>query len=181
MGLNTKQKILNSAERIALRDGVAHLTLDAVAAEAGLSKGGVLYYFGTKESLVMGMVDRLIDETEREMARLAESDPEPRGRALRSYLGVTFPEDGSPSARVNQVAAVLLTAILTNPELLEPVRVRFRSMLDRLLCDGLDANLVHVIRLAADGLWVTEMLRFAGPDREARQAVIQHLYDMTRK
>ncbi len=181
VGLNTKEKILNSAERIALRDGVAHLTIDAVAAEAGLSKGGVLYHFGTKEALVGGMVDRLIDDSEREMARLAENDPERHGRALRSYLGATFPEHGSPSAHINQVAAVLLTAILTNPELLDPLRSRARSMLDRLAGDGLAAPVVHLVRLAADGLWVTEMFGFPGPDQAAREAMIQQLYDMTRK
>jgi AcrR family transcriptional regulator len=178
---NTKNKILNAAEFVALRDGVAHLTLDAVAAEAGLSKGGVLYNYPGKEALVRGMVERLIAQTEHEVARLAELDPEPYGRMLRAYLSVTFPEDGTRPARVNQVAAVLLSAILTNSDLLEPARVHFQGMQQRLMADGLDERTVHIVRLAADGLWLSEILGMPGPEGAAREAVVHRLQEMTRK
>ena len=177
----TRSKILNAAESVALRDGVAHLTLDAVAAEAGLSKGGVLYNYPSKDALVRGMVDRLIEQTEAEVARLAESDQEPRGRMLRSYLRVTFPEDGTGPARVNQVAAVLLSAILTNPNLLEPARRHYAGMQARLLQEGLDERTVHIVRLAADGLWLSEMLHMPAPEAETRRAVIERLFEMTRR
>ena len=178
---NTKNRILNSAERVALRDGVAHLTLDAVAEEAGLSKGGVLYNFSTKEDLIRGMVDRLIEQTETEINRLKEADPEPKGRLLRAYLGVTFPENGTIPARVNQVAAVLLSAILTNPDLLEPARRHFHNTQKALLRDGLDEHVIHIVRLAADGLWMSDMLGMPGPAPAARRGMIAQLYEMTRK
>ena len=41
-GSATKGRIIDAAEEGVLRDGVAHLTLEAAAAKAGLSKGGVL-------------------------------------------------------------------------------------------------------------------------------------------
>ena len=178
---DSENKILNAAESVALRDGVAHLTLDAVAAEAGLSKGGMLYHFPSKDALVRGMVDRLIAQTEIEVARLAELDPEPRGRWLRSYLRVTFPEDGSLPAHVNQVSAVLLSAILTNPHLLEPVAKHFSGMQERLLAEGVTEDVVHIVRLAADGLWLSEMLQMPGPEGPARRAVIEKLFEMTRR
>ena len=174
-------KILNAAESVALRDGVSHLTLDAVAAAAGLSKGGVLYNFPSKDALVRGMIDRMIAQTEEEIGRLAEKDLKPHGRLLRAYLGVTFPEHGSRSARINRLAAVLLTAILTDPDLLDPVRTHFGDMQKRLLKDGLDRNTVFMIRLAADGLWLSDMLRMPGPKGAVRQSLIEHLYALTRK
>jgi len=48
----TQQSIIAAARRIVQRDGVAHLTIEAVAREAGFSKGGVLYHFPTKDSLI---------------------------------------------------------------------------------------------------------------------------------
>jgi AcrR family transcriptional regulator len=157
------------------------LTLDAVAAEAGLSKGGVLYNFPTKDELVGGMVERLIGQTEAEIRRLMDADPEPKGRMLRAYLGVTFPKGGTEPARVNQVAAVLLSAILTNPNLLEPARRHFHAVQERLREDGLDQHLAHIVRLAADGLWMSDMLGMPGPEPAARQSMIAQLYEMTRK
>lgn len=181
MSAKSVNNILNSAERIALRDGVAHLTLDAVAAEAGLSKGGVLYNFPTKDDLIRGMVTRLIEQTEVGIGRLVDADPEPTGRTLRAYLAVSFPEHGTESAHVNQVAAVLLSAILTNADLLEPVRRHFDKMQERLLGDGLTEDVVHIVRLATDGLWLTDLLRMPGPQPAARQCVIRRLYELTRK
>jgi AcrR family transcriptional regulator len=178
---DTKSKLLNAAESVALRDGVAHLTLDAVAAEAKFSKGGVLYHFPTKDALIRGMVERLIEQTDKELNRLAGEDPEPTGRLLRSYLRVTFPEAGTSPARANQVAAVLLSAILTNPHLLDPVSKHFADFQRRLVSEGLDERVVHIVRLAADGLWLSEMLRFPGPEGDARQALIDRLFELTRK
>lgn len=181
MVCDTRNKILDAAERVALRDGGGHITLGAVAVEAGLSKGGVLYHYPGKDALVRGMVERLIEQNDAGMERLAAADPEPRGRALRSYLGVAFPEHGAGSAKINQVAAVLLTAVLTNPELLDPVRRHSRRTMKRLLADGLPAPLVHMLRLAAEGLWMADTLGLPGPEGEARRATIHELYAFTRR
>jgi len=177
----TRNKILDAAECVALRDGVAHLTLDAVAAEAGLSKGGVLYNFATKEALIQGMVNRLIEQVDSQMARLVEHDPVERGRLVRAYLGVSFPEKGTASTRVNQIAAVLLSAVMTDPKLLEPVRKHSAEMQRRLAADGVDEKVVHTIRHAADGMWLADMLNMPGPKPGARRRFIQHLYSLTRE
>ena len=49
------------------RDGAQKLTLDAVAAESGVSKGGVLYHFATKRALVDGLLERWLDDFDRRL------------------------------------------------------------------------------------------------------------------
>ena len=82
-GEDTKRRIIDAAEEVVLRDGVARLTLDAAAAEAGLSKGGVLYHFPTRDALVAGMVGKIIEEFDRDieanMERRRRSGPIPPG------------------------------------------------------------------------------------------------------
>ncbi|WP_415841676.1 TetR/AcrR family transcriptional regulator, partial [Paenibacillus macerans] len=51
-----RNAILQAAAKVARESGVEHLTLDAVAQEAGVSKGGLLYHFPNKEELISGMV-----------------------------------------------------------------------------------------------------------------------------
>lgn len=177
---NSKTKILDCAERIVVRDGVARLTMDAVAAEAGLSKGGVLYNFPSKDDLIRALLFRLMEEFEAEMARLVKADPEPRGRLLRAYLTASFPPDEAACQHNNQVAGSLLAAILTNRALLAPLQKRFRETQQRLLEDGLDPAHVHLVWLAADGLWMGDLLGTPGPDAQARREVIQHLFEFTR-
>ena len=46
--------ILDAAQRVAGREGAGNLTLDKVACECGLSKGGLLYNFPNKEALLAG-------------------------------------------------------------------------------------------------------------------------------
>src|SRR2546425_8416476 len=51
-------KLLDAAEAVVVRQGISNLTLDAVAAEAGMSKGGLLHHFRTKDRLVEALVVR---------------------------------------------------------------------------------------------------------------------------
>ncbi len=47
------QQLLESAAMIAGRDGIASLSLNAVAREAGVSKGGLLHHFPNKQALIL--------------------------------------------------------------------------------------------------------------------------------
>ena len=83
---NTRERILFGAEEVVLRDGVAHLTLEAAASEAGISKGGVLYHFPTRAALVAAMVQRLSSVFDADLERAggprisAEPSPRPTSR-----------------------------------------------------------------------------------------------------
>ncbi|WP_439574408.1 TetR/AcrR family transcriptional regulator [Phreatobacter sp.] len=52
----SREDILAAARTVLLRDGIAAVTLDAVAREAGMSKTGLYYYFASKEVLVFELV-----------------------------------------------------------------------------------------------------------------------------
>ena len=51
----TKDRLLDAASTVVHRDGAQALTLDAVAAEAEVSKGGLLYHFASKRDLIDGL------------------------------------------------------------------------------------------------------------------------------
>src|SRR5580698_1324857 len=88
-GADTKRRIIDAAEEVVLRDGVARLTLDAAAAEAGLSKGGVLYHFPSRDALVAGMVGKIIEEFDADIEYLREADGGP-GSFTRAYIQATM-------------------------------------------------------------------------------------------
>ncbi len=48
----TRRSILQAAEAVLLREGLDALTLDAIAAELGLTKQGLYYHFPSKEALL---------------------------------------------------------------------------------------------------------------------------------
>ena len=51
---------MKTTEEIVMRGGVANLTFDKVAAASGLSKGGILYHFSSKNELVKEMVEPFV-------------------------------------------------------------------------------------------------------------------------
>ena len=55
----TKERLLDAFESLLDEFGTAGATLDAVAAKAGVSKGGLLYHFGSKAALIKGSLERL--------------------------------------------------------------------------------------------------------------------------
>ncbi|GEP02575.1 TetR/AcrR family transcriptional regulator [Methylobacterium oxalidis] len=58
---NRAEIILDAAEALLRRSGSRTLTIDAVAAEAGLSKGGVLHHYASKDALVTALAARKVE------------------------------------------------------------------------------------------------------------------------
>ena len=52
---NKKSNILTAASEIVGEEEWVKFTLDAVAQRAGVSKGGLLYHYPSKEALIKGM------------------------------------------------------------------------------------------------------------------------------
>ncbi|BAZ22193.1 transcriptional regulator [Kalymmatonema gypsitolerans NIES-4073] len=75
----TREALLRAASQVVINKGVEALTLDAVAQQAGVSKGGLLYHFPNKDALMGGMVEQLIQDFEREAEVLSSRE---RGRSI---------------------------------------------------------------------------------------------------
>jgi TetR/AcrR family transcriptional regulator, transcriptional repressor of bet genes len=58
-----REQILTAAFRVACGAGIAKLTVRAVAAEAQISHGLVLFHFGSRDRLVHGLLDWVIEGT----------------------------------------------------------------------------------------------------------------------
>ena len=173
----SRDAILNAAERLVREAAVQHLTLDAVAAAAGRSKGGVLYHFAGKEALIQGMLDRVLARYDDAITDRAATDPAP-GAAARAYAAVSTPGE-SDWAPTDHLCAALVAALVHDPALLAPLRAQYDSWQARLEADAPDPVAATVVRLAADGLWLTELLGLHRLDPAMRQRVRDRLTAMT--
>jgi AcrR family transcriptional regulator len=175
-----RERILDAAETRLLEGGPAGLVLDAIAAEAGVSKGGLLYHFASKEVLVAGLLERMLDHLDRELERLVGADPEPVGAWTRAYLASTVTPDGQPADNSAQLMAGILATLGRDSSHLEKLRSRFARWHARLETDGIDRTTATLVRLAADGLWLTALLGLPGLELEAGRDAIRALRDLTR-
>ena len=80
------QLLLESAAMIAGRDGIAALSLNAVAREAGVSKGGLIHHFPNKQALIYALFTRLLAIMEEAIVALMQQDGVSYGRFTRAYL-----------------------------------------------------------------------------------------------
>lgn len=178
---SSKDRILDAAERVVSRCGAAHLTLDAVAHEAALSKGGVLYHFAAKEDLIRAMVERMSGRFHADLHRLAESDPAEAGRNTRAYIHACFPTSTALSGPCDPVAVGLVAAVANNPALLEPLQQSANEMQKHLCEDGIDPVLATIIKLAVDGLWMSDLFGVNPLDPSIRTQVIDRLHALTQE
>ena len=175
-----RDKILDAAEERVLAGGPAALVLDAVAADAGVSKGGLLYHFASKELLVAGLCERMLDGFDRELAALRASDRGGSGAAARAYLASTVTEEGLPADHSAQLMAGILATLGRDSPHLESVRARFAEWREALVSDGLDETTATIVRLAADGLWLSALLGLPQLDPDLGSRTLRALYDLTR-
>ena len=74
---STRDRLLDAFETILVRSGSRAATLEAVAAEADVSKGGLLYHFGSKDELVDGMLTRLREQGAADVEKMRASKKGP--------------------------------------------------------------------------------------------------------
>jgi AcrR family transcriptional regulator len=160
---DTRGRLLEAAGAVIRRDGAQSLTLDAVAAQAGVSKGGLLYHFGSKRELLDGLVERWLDEFQRDIDEAGGTFP----------IGYVRASDGAKAEE-----AGLLAALIADPAVLTTVRERYATWQDRVVTEGGDPVEATVARLAADGLWLADLLGIAPPQGELRMRVLARLLEL---
>jgi AcrR family transcriptional regulator len=175
---SSREKVLDAAAELVSEIGSGRLTLDAVSERAGLSKGGLLYNFPTKDALLQGMIQRLVDEVsaEREALR-GQAEP---GRNLEARL-CTAALLKLRKGRTREVASGMLAASAENPRLLDPVREVIKATLENLKAtsDDLDATLVGW--LAIEGLNSLVMHDLNPFSEEEHERVVQAVNRLLRK
>ena len=174
-----RDRILDAAEACLLRHGSAGLVLDAVAREAEVSKGGLLYHFRSKEALVAGLTQRMLDRFDEVQDEAAARDGQRIGAWSRAYLASTVAEDGQAADNSAQLMAGILAALGRESAELEELRERFGRWHRRLERDGIDPITALIVRLAADGLWLSALLGLPGPDPQTSARVLATLREMT--
>ncbi|WP_300163570.1 TetR/AcrR family transcriptional regulator [Solidesulfovibrio sp.] len=171
-----RAQLLEATAHIVAECGPAGLTLDGVARRAGVSKGGLIHHFPSKQALIEGLFAAIVQAFEDALAALIARDDDPRGRFTRAYVAaVLAPCDGVFSCKLMDACALALTGDVALHE------AWHAWMRDQLVRHGEDAENVlgRIIRYAADGLWLEARTHPAGFPLKDRQAVIERLTAMT--
>ncbi|MDA3642724.1 TetR/AcrR family transcriptional regulator [Saccharopolyspora indica] len=144
----TRRLLLDAAAQVISRQGVG-ATLDVIARHAGISKGGLVYHFASKQALLVALAQEQLDDF-RDCVREQIADPEGTpGRLTRAYVRANLgPFDGDEIIERYSLVAQLLTV----PEILEMSRDDERRWQRDMEADGVPLAAQRVILAASDGI-----------------------------
>lgn len=155
-----RDRLLDAVERLLVKGGVDAVRLDAVAAEAGVSKGGLLHHFPSKRALVSGVVQRLVDRFE----AVLPGPGAPAGAFTTAWLDASIPpESPEPGRTDTDEVPIALLAAAAGPEVLDVLQRHYQAWQERLDADGLPPGVATLVRMAVDGWWTARLLGLAPP------------------
>lgn len=124
------------------------VSLEVVAQHAGVSKGGLLHHFRSREALLRALCEHWIQQYDDAVARHLEPEDGRPGRWCRAHIRAAFdPSIGDGPWRNLGVQSALLAI----PGLIEQVRVHGRRWEAEMAGDGLHPDRVLLISRALDG------------------------------
>ena len=169
----TRAEIIDKALEVAAELGPLGFTLDAVAARTTVSKGALLHHFPTKMALLEGVVDHLGEMFSEAILSEAARDPEPYGRQARAYLRVTI-TDVVTSQDVS-IGRAILAACAIEPSLRERWAAATAPARADDPTDPVGADDALLLRLVADGLWMSDIFGMYDVSPEQRRALLSLL------
>ena len=169
-----RDRILDAVESVILDSGGRTFTLDVVAERAGISKGGLVYSFATKDALVRAALEREVSRFQDAVRRRLEGRPADPFELVLAHIDEALDEDDAATRK----AAFLVTALVHAPDMMEPARQYYRALLDPLLSDsGATRDVRHAL-LAVEGIFLLRGLGFVEVSAGEHRSVLLHARDI---
>lgn len=174
-----RERILESYADLLAAEGERHATVEAVAAHAGVSKGGLLYHFPTKEQLSDALCERLLTLAADDVRAMQSAAEGPARHYVRTsmYEGTELDRTIVAVSRLQQVGNARARAAI------EEVSGNWLAVLHDALGDLATAR---AIKLIGDGVYYNALHRaVAGePNSPVRDddllAVVDRITALTR-
>ena len=170
-----REKVLDAFETLLVTDGERAATMDAAARAAGVSKGGLLYHFASKDALEAGIIERLQHLVDADVAAIEAAPEGAIAYFLRSSVMQNDPLD----------RAILATSRLAQggsaaaSDALRDVRERWA---DALRPHAKDAAALDLVMLVSDGLYFNNALAGGSiPGPVPRGAAMDALIDLVER
>ncbi|HCX85723.1 MAG TPA: TetR family transcriptional regulator [Micrococcales bacterium] len=157
----TRARLLEAAAA-AIGEKGPEVSLDLVARRAGVSKGGLLHHFPSRDALLEALMRHLLaafdTSVERELERAQAEDPteaDAPGRLTRAYVRAVFADLAEGDRAREQIT--LMGMIGASEAVSHVLRTDDESWRSRVAGDGLEPLRAELVMKAADGLTASLM------------------------
>ncbi|CAH9416665.1 Transcriptional regulator, AcrR family [Streptomyces globisporus] len=143
--------MLDAAVQVILDKGAA-VTLAQVAAAAGVSKSGLIHHFGSRDQLVVALVEDTNErfrETVRSHLDLSENYP---GKVLRAYVRALCAGSAEAASARDFTSAPIWGGLYTIPAVVPVMEENAAWWDEQLTLDGISPERIMIVRRAAEGI-----------------------------
>ncbi len=147
----TRRAVLDAAVQVILDKGAA-VTLAQVAAAAGVSKSGLIHHFGSRDQLVVALVEDTHErfrETVRGYLDLSENYP---GKMLRAYVRALCAGSAEAATARDFTSAPMWGGLYTIPAVAPVMEENAAWWDEQLALDGISPERILIVRRAAEGI-----------------------------
>ncbi|MFD5692236.1 TetR/AcrR family transcriptional regulator [Streptomyces rubiginosohelvolus] len=147
----TRRAVLDAAVQVILDKGAA-VTLAQVAAAAGVSKSGLIHHFGSRDQLVVALVEDTNErfrETVRSHLDLSENYP---GKMLRAYVRALCAGSAEAATARDFTSAPMWGGLYTIPSVVPVMEENAVWWDEQLALDGISPERIMIVRRAAEGI-----------------------------
>lgn len=174
---SSREVLLDAAQVIVTERGVSAMTLENVAALAGVTKGGLIYHFKTRELLLQALVERMVEQIEsRYQAGAARG-----GQTFEAFLLAMIDDTFTMAPADKTMMSNLLMAVSSYPNQLGPVQQMYERVISSVTAPGEHSGLGLMVSCALDGLMFLELLNIKHFNEQERARMRQALIDTVKR
>jgi AcrR family transcriptional regulator len=166
MPVETREKILAAVETLLDRDPGLSFSLDSIAKLAGVSKGGLLYHFKTKESVLLGLVDRFVSRFD---SALESMIVENKIGYSKAYVEASLQPGAVKAMRV------IIGVACVDEKLLYALKNAYRRWQRELAQDLGDETSALNLRLTIDGFLLASLGGLEAPSSKEMNLVLRSI------
>jgi len=170
----TRKAALDAALTIIARDGPGKLTLDAIAREAGMSKGGLMHQFPTKQAVLRALLEHQVAHFE---ALHKEYIAEKGATLAQPQLSAQIATLRAAAMQPQSIAVAFLGALVEDPALLSISRERDTERAEAIRVEAADPELAMLRRAAAQGLTLSTIFGISEMPVKERARLFDLLLD----
>jgi len=160
---------MEAIESVVRQSGIAGLSIDAVAKEAGISKSSVVYDFQNKNQLLAAFIKSRIDEKRANISKAAECREGQPNAWLRALLDCSC----TPPSEEDMATAMVISAGTGSNDVCRTLmREAFNEDVCRILSQSDDPRSARLSWLALNGLLSMEYFGFHTFSETERQQIL---------
>lgn len=152
-----RDAIIDAASRVLYQKGFGKTSIETIAAEAGLSKGGVFHYFKNKNEILTGVLKRYEVVYNARRQEIYDALPEQNGRLLKATIDASL-----EYFELHQNQLHNLMGIYSDDKFLKNLRKLKQRNFATLVEECEHPEKLAIILYVLDGMWMDRSLDASG-------------------